>query len=671
MTVGVGVDGRALVHCFSRNCSESAICEAIGLTTADLFVRNGSPKRATGSKSAKPKTVYPTRDDAISTAVRFVENGTYAAQWDYCRADDSLAFVVIRVNEPDGKQFRPIHPTGDGWVIGAPTGPFPLFGLTTLANAELVIVTEGERCAATARTLGYVATTSAFGSKSAAKTDWSALAGKQVVILPDSDGPGRDYAATVAKILTGLTPPASVKVVTLLDLPAGGDICDFVDALDSKSNEDIRMGIDELIAATPWFVPQADTAKPQAKPVRDVPEWEPFPLDTLPVEIREPIRVVARAMSVDPSMIALPLLVVFAGAIGNSRRLQIKRGWYAPAILWAVIVAESGEVKTPAIQFAGRILFRRYKRAIREFAETQKRYEAELAEYNVKRKTEGDNCTMRKPKAPTLARCIISDATIEAIAVIHDENPRGLTLVRDELAAWLGSFNQYRSKGRGADIQHWEELHSGIGMIVDRKGVSGAPRQTTCIPRAAISITGGVQPGTLARILTPEFFESGLVARILFTMPAPKLRQWVNEEMPDGVEDQFDRIADRLFELQLEGDRDGEPQPKLLRFTDAALAKYIDFHNEHCREQFGLHGDLKACWSKLEGYAARLALTLHLVRWAAGELVDPDFVNGEGVDNAVRLVRWFANEDRRVYGMMSEGFAGKEDRELAALIESR
>ncbi len=662
LSVSRGEDGRVLVCCHA-GCATCDIVADLGLTLADLFVRNGSPK------PAKSKTTYPTREAATSTAVRLVENGTYADQWDYHNRDRSLAFVVIRVNQPDDeKEFRPIHPTADGWVIGAPTGPYQLFGITTLAQAAAVIVVEGERCVEAARTLGFIATTSAFGSKSAAKSDWSELAGKQVCILPDNDGPGRAYAKTVAKILTGLQPPARVKIVELPGLPEHGDIVDFVDERDSVETADIVRGIDSLIDAAPWFVPSVDTEKPKAKarPVADALEWQPFPVDALPKEIAEIVVTVAKAIGVDCSMITLPLLAVFATTIGNSRRIRLKHSWFEGAILWAVLVVQSGEIKTPAIKVAGDILYRRYKRALKEYQATVTAFNARLAEHKADKAAKGDNAKPFHEEKPKLARCVVSDVTIEALACILEENWRGVCVICDELAGWFSSFDKYRTKGRGGDLAAWESMHSGCPLIVDRKGGSGTPRQQLFVPRASVSITGGIQPRTLKRTVTPEFLESGLIARCLFAIPPVKLRQWTNADVPEDVETRLDAIADRLFGLAPEWDRDGEPKPRIVKLTDEAHQLFVSFYNEHNKGRQELGDDLKAAFSKKEAYAARLALVLSLVAWAAGESVDPDFVNAANMANAIRLVRWFSNEDRRVYEML---FAGCENREQAELVE--
>ncbi|MGC8625428.1 MAG: DUF3987 domain-containing protein [Phycisphaerae bacterium] len=44
-----------------------------------------------------------------------------------------------------------------------------------------------------------------------------------------------------------------------------------------------------------------------------------------------------------------------------------------------------------------------------------------------------------------------SDSTVEALASVLAENPRGVLLERDELQGWFASFDRY-AKGSGGDL---------------------------------------------------------------------------------------------------------------------------------------------------------------------------------------------------------------------------
>jgi hypothetical protein len=75
----------------------------------------------------------------------------------------------------------------------------------------------------------------------------------------------------------------------------------------------------------------------------------------------------------------------------------------------------------------------------------------------------------------------------------------------------------------------------------------------------------------------------------------------------------------------------------------------------------------------LEGYAARLALVVHLSRWAAGDttLRDPARVDEASIAAGVVLARWFGDEARRVYAILSESDEDRETRRLVEWIERK
>ncbi len=111
---------------------------------------------------------------------------------------------------------------------------------------------------------------------------------------------------------------------------------------------------------------------------------------------------------------------------------------------------------------------------------------------------------------------LVSDITVEKLADVLDDNGRGVLAVRDELSGWLGSFARYKGQGGGSDEPNWLSMHRADAITYDRKT---GEKTTIYIPHAAVGVTGGIQPGVLARLLSDHFLESGLAARILFAMP--------------------------------------------------------------------------------------------------------------------------------------------------------
>lgn len=125
------------------------------------------------------------------------ELGPYTATWDYQSADGTLIARVYRYDPPSGKEFRPWDVRARMWR--APD-PRPLYNQPAIVSARQVVLVEGEKCAQALIDKGIVATTAMNGARAPIeKTDWTPLRGKDVLIWPDRDAPGWDYAEAAAK----------------------------------------------------------------------------------------------------------------------------------------------------------------------------------------------------------------------------------------------------------------------------------------------------------------------------------------------------------------------------------------------------------------------------------------------------------------------------------------
>lgn len=199
------------------------VADLLGNGTATLGIR------ATTKASDKPPRTFPTAADAMAVYARTL--GQPTTWWDYHSADGRCCSFVLRWDTPNGKELRPVSRIGDRWACCGMPQPRPLYRLPEILRADmatLIYVVEGEKAAEAIWQLRLTATTSANGSKSASKTDWTPLAGRQVVILPDNDEAGERYTANVIDILRTLTPRPTVRIVRLPGLPSKGDAYDFI-----------------------------------------------------------------------------------------------------------------------------------------------------------------------------------------------------------------------------------------------------------------------------------------------------------------------------------------------------------------------------------------------------------------------------------------------------------
>ena len=237
----------------------TALREAAEWTGYKLHSANG--KKPFPSKP-KSTAAFRTLDEAVAWAERKLKMCATRRDW-YQDRSGNQHFVVVRFDGADWKDFRPFHQNGSGWLVSDPLGKLPLFRLPELLAkaSDRIFVVEGEKCACELATLGVLVTTSAHGAKSACKTDWQPIAGREVVILPDNDEEGRGYAQTVAGILSRLSPPAVAKIVELPGLPPKGDCVDWLDRRDAQTPEQIRSELFSLAENAPQTASPDPVAK--------------------------------------------------------------------------------------------------------------------------------------------------------------------------------------------------------------------------------------------------------------------------------------------------------------------------------------------------------------------------------------------------------------------------
>lgn len=717
LSIGTADNHKVLLNCHA-GCTFVEILTAINLTKAQVHPDNfpatatpaakpsnpssnnttGKTSIKTSAKTSVKPPAAPTPFPSMKMALQALERkrGPHDDLSTYIDVNNSVERVVVRWNNPrnkpaNKKDIRPIFYTPQGWFLVGdepPAGGWSIFNLPQLLNQpnDVVFITEGEKACKAAMSLGHLATTSPNGSKSADKANWSYLANHKIIhIFPDADSAGLLYANNVASILHRQNPAAIIRIISI---PAvmrieGGDLADLFQ-LRGGDLKAVRCELDTLINQTKPITPTdlSDITETLDKTITpDVPDntaddadipasarpakFKPFPVDVLPTVVAVFINAAANAIGCDPSYIALPLLVQYASAIGNSRRIQLKQNWTEPAIIWAAIVGDSGDGKSPALETATRPAKKWQTPRMKEHKQAMREYKRELQAFEAKTKTRqpktnsGDSPD--EPEKPTCLRSWMDDTTIESVAQLLNENPRGLMLIQDELASWL-NFDRY-SKGSGSGAGKWLEMHGGRSLIIDRK-TSG----TLYVPSASVSIIGGIQPGILQRYIGQEHRENGLLARLLMTNPPRHPKAWNEADVDHAIAAAMVDIFEKLRSLQPAIDAQGDPEPATLKLSPQAKKAWVKFYNDHNHQQASMAGELSAAWSKLEGYTARFALVVQLMRWATSE-ADEHEIDETSINAGVTLTRWFSYETQRVYAILTRDEAELQHQQKVELIE--
>jgi len=155
------------------------------------------------------------------------ELGPATAKWDYLDATGHLIAVVYRFDPPgQKKQFRP-------WDAKrrkmAPPDPRPLYNQPGMISAAQVVLVEGEKCAQALIDAGVNATTAMHGANAPVnKTDWSPLAGKAVLIWPDRDKPGWEYATQAAQAILSAGAKSCHVLYPPEEAAEGWDVADAI-----------------------------------------------------------------------------------------------------------------------------------------------------------------------------------------------------------------------------------------------------------------------------------------------------------------------------------------------------------------------------------------------------------------------------------------------------------
>jgi hypothetical protein len=635
-----------------------AVAWILNKSVDDLFESNGS----TTPDRGRMQSDWPV--NALSSWPYKVSlDWTELTWYPYIDENGELLYWNIRFEPPGGgdKTFRPLRIDARGcqeWGLkGVERVLYRLpETLAAVEKGETIFLCEGEKATDSVVAMGFPATTS--GSATSWKDEFSKwFAGAKVVILPDNDTDGRSYAEKAARSLLGVA--ASVKVAELPGLPEKGDAFDWIQG-DGTREELLRL----VEATREWELGNVEVVS-EERP-EGAPEWKPFPTHRLPEPVREYVWQAAIAQPCDEALVAVPALVGLGGSIGNYTQFKLKprRGQCEPPLLWVAIVGDSGLGKTPTLRDAMRPILNRENESLSEYALAYKQFERDVAEHAALKPKQRKETS--PPKAPPMPeRLLVRDHTIEALAMLLADNPRGLILEADELNRHLAAQGKYTQSKDEPDA--WNQIFNAGELTVDRK--TSMPK-TLHVPVAGVSIVGGIQPRILARAMGEEKWESGYAARFLFVSPPALPRVWTDADIEEEVEMRYSAVFRNLWDRPFRNTFTGDAEKSIVSPSTEALEAWKSFQNRNAHLVMNSEGNIQALFSKTQTYAVRLSLIIHMTRWASGEEVDPSTVDGQSVETGIELAEWFRNEALRVYSILRESPKATKERKVLDWIRS-
>eukprot|EP01037_Dinobryon_pediforme_P005931 gene5931-6001_t len=347
-----------------------------------------------------------------------------------------------------------------------------------------------------------------------------------------------------------------------------------------------------------------------------------LPLDVFGVDWASFVVGAAKAASCPPDYVAGPLLATASALIGNARWAQANPGWSEPPHLWVGVVGDSGGGKSPGADALMRDVVPDIERRMGVMFPDQQRvakaksaaYEAALEQWkaDVKVAVKKGNSPPAPPAGdppvePQCPRLRQNDVTIERVAtLLATAAPKGLLIVRDELAGWIAGMTTYNEAGRA----FWLETYGGRPYRVERQ----KHPQPIDVPYLAVAVTGGTQPDKLAELMLES--DDGLLARVCWMWPErvpfrlgrlPPNTAWATEAL--------DRL--RLLDLQQASSPEGRPAPFMVPVAQTALSYVEAFAQEMQQRQQDAAGLMRSAFGKARGTALRVSLVLEYLWWCA------------------------------------------------------
>ena len=368
-----------------------------------------------------------------------------------------------------------------------------------------------------------------------------------------------------------------------------------------------------------------------------------FPVDVFPLSVQEIITSTNENLNFPIDFIGASMLYAASVAIGNTHKVEIKRGFVESAVLYLAIVARAGTNKSHPLSFALQPIVEQDKITYREYEIEMKEYKKALSHWKKSKGKEG----IDEPTKPVWKKFLLSDFTPEALAEVHKYNKRGIGVYVDELVSWFKNFNRYNN---GSEMEFWLSVWSGKAIMIDRK--TGEP---VFIPLPFIPVAGTIQTGLLTELSKESRTENGFIDRILFVLLENLQKPYWNEkEIEPEIFKNWQTVISNLLNLSIQLDDTLNPVPQILSFTPEAKQVLFDWQKTNADQCNATKSEaINGIYSKMEMYAPRLALILEMIRFACNE-GDKGAVSIESIQGAIKLVEYFKNSAVKVNWIISK-----------------
>jgi hypothetical protein len=367
-----------------------------------------------------------------------------------------------------------------------------------------------------------------------------------------------------------------------------------------------------------------------------------FPIHIFPQQLQQIITCYCSTLNLNTDYAAVTVLYAFSVALGGHYSLTVKRGWVELPTLFVALVGKPGINKSGPISIFTQPLEKLEKDLFKRFLDEYSTFKKGRSA----KKENGDLSAITDE--PVRRQLVIKDATQEAMLKALYDNPHGFAGIYDELAAFLKSFNKYKSGGGDEEVML--SLFSGKSISVNRK--SSAP---IFIEKPFVSIIGSIQPQVLINLLGNNKIDNGLTHRFLFAFPDQVIREDLSDDdVPEYIEELYQTYINRILISDF-FQAGGYPAHKITLSKDGYEA-YKVFRRKINETINNEKSDaISGIYAKLDTYSLRIALILHVIRTGCKEPdINPYQVSAETFRKAVALIEYFEQNALKVFKLMEK-----------------
>ena len=435
----------------------------------------------------------------------------------------------------------------------------------------------------------------------------------------------------------------------------------------------------------PKYKPLEAESWPARQPLPVPPSVATMPPEMLPDALRPWIDDAARFACAPLEIVAMNAIAAASGVIGASVTVKAREGFYVTPNLWATGVAPSGSMKSALLKAATeptRYLERQAEQQAQEQSEdhelelSRAQRQADLLEksYQDNKPAKGKGSSVatleevkiakrevqrQEASKPNERTYTTSNSTHEALGMLLEQNQKGVTVVRDELAPFIASMNREdMQEARGFFNAAWD----GSVPYTYHRVTRGRVR----LGRVCVALCGMMQPKLLdeliARMLADPMQNDGFLQRFQLLVYPDTYPQWTPPEQqappaPDALEDACNVFAvlDALEQFE-----NGSLEPRVMGFSHEAQTAFNAWHDaleRDIRPGGTLEADsaFKSWYAKTKSLCVSLAAIFHLVN-VASSMTGPwdtrlEPITLDALHMALDWVDYLTEHARKVYAL--------------------